>query len=201
MNLSICSLNVRGLGDSLKRREVFNWLRKKKYSIYMLQEVHCSEKSNPMWSAECRYKTIFRGLASNQSGVAVLFNNNFDFKIKKSFSDPNGRYIICDTETDKKYITLATLYAPNDDDPTFFETFFAHLLDFECDDIILGGDFNLVLDVTADKKGGNPKTHSKCLEIIRQFVTELDLLDAWRVLNPDSRLLLGAEKNLTFHAD
>ena len=164
----------------------------------MLQEVHCSEKSNPMWSPEWGYRSILSGLDSNQSRVAVLFNNTFDFKIKKSFLDPNGRYIICDIETDNKYITLATLYAPNDDDSSFFETFFVHLLDFECDDIILGiilgGDFNPVLDVTADKKGGNHKTHSKYLEIIRQFVTELDLLDAWRVLNPDSRLFTWRRK-------
>ena len=35
MDLKVCSLNVRGLGDRLKRREMFNWLRKKNYSIYM----------------------------------------------------------------------------------------------------------------------------------------------------------------------
>jgi len=29
MNLKICSLNVGGLGDKLKRREMFNWLRRK----------------------------------------------------------------------------------------------------------------------------------------------------------------------------
>ena len=87
----------------------------------------------------------------------------------KSFSDPNGRYIVCDIETDQKCITLATLYAPNDDDQSFFEAFLVHLLDFECDDIILGGDFNLVLEVAVDKKGGNPITHSKCLEIVRKF--------------------------------
>ena len=43
MNLRICSLNLRGLGDKLERRQMFNWSRKKKYSIYTLQEVHCSK--------------------------------------------------------------------------------------------------------------------------------------------------------------
>ena len=38
MDLRICSLNVRGLGERLKRRETFNWLRAKKFSIYLLQE-------------------------------------------------------------------------------------------------------------------------------------------------------------------
>ena len=47
MDLKICSLNVRGLGDKLKRRKTFNWLRRKSYSICMLQEVHCSENKFP----------------------------------------------------------------------------------------------------------------------------------------------------------
>ena len=49
MDLKICSLNVRGVRD---RRELFDWLRRKKFSIYMLQEVHCSEITIPVWSAE-----------------------------------------------------------------------------------------------------------------------------------------------------
>ena len=51
--------------------------------------------------------------------------------------------------------------------------FFAYLLEFACEDMILGGDFNLVLDLTVDKKGGNEtgqinqirteETHDECL--------------------------------------
>ena len=52
MDLKICSLNVRGLGDRNKRREIFNWLRSKKYSIYLLQEVHCVETTTNSWAAE-----------------------------------------------------------------------------------------------------------------------------------------------------
>ena len=71
----------------------------------MLQEVHCSEKTNPLWSAEWGYKTIFgAGNASNWGGVAMLFNNSLTFNINKLFSDPNGRYIICDIEIDQKLL-------------------------------------------------------------------------------------------------
>ena len=52
LHLSVCSLNVKGLGNSLKRRKFSNFLSKKKYSIYLLQEGHCSKKTNPFWSAE-----------------------------------------------------------------------------------------------------------------------------------------------------
>ena len=110
MNLSICCLNVRGLGDNLKRRQLFNWLRMQKHSIYMLQEAHCSESTNSMWSAEWGYRTIFSGQDSSKCGVAILFNNTFSFEIRKFFSDPNGRFIICDIETEQKCVTLATLF-------------------------------------------------------------------------------------------
>ena len=39
-DFKVCSLNVRGLREQLKRREIFNWLRAKNYSIYLLQETH-----------------------------------------------------------------------------------------------------------------------------------------------------------------
>ena len=59
MDLKIASLNVRGIGNNTKRREVFNWLRSKKLSIYMLQEVHCSENTADLWACEWGHKTLF----------------------------------------------------------------------------------------------------------------------------------------------
>ncbi len=96
MALTIASLNVRGLRDNTKRREVFNWLRRKQTSIYMLQEVHYTEKSNDLWAAEWGYRTIFSTYSSNRAGVCVLFNNNFNLQIQRLFVDPLGRFIICD---------------------------------------------------------------------------------------------------------
>ena len=56
MELRIASLNVRGLRDNTKRREVFNWLRKKNFQIYMLQETHCTENTNDLWRTEWGYQ-------------------------------------------------------------------------------------------------------------------------------------------------
>ena len=55
-------------------------------------------------------------------------------------------------------MTLANIYAPNEDNPAFFQDLFYRLSDFNCDDIIIGGDFNLVFDLEKDKKGGFGKT-------------------------------------------
>ena len=85
-----------------------------------------------------------------------------------------------------KQLTLANIYAPNNDDPNFFSLVFSQLVDFKCEEIIIGGDFNLILDVEKDKKGGLARTHKKSLEVINSFSENLDLIDAWRVLNPES---------------
>ena len=178
---------MRGLGDKLKRREMFNWLRRKYYSIYMLQEMHCSENTISVWSAEWGYKALFSCCTSAKGGVAILFNNNFDLQLLRTYLDPNGRFIICDITAEKKCMTIATLYAPNDDDPNFFLNFFDHLNDFQCDEVIIGGDFNLVLTLDMDKKGGLAKTHTESVKTLKNFCAQFDLLDAWRVLNPDTR--------------
>ena len=109
--LKIVSLNVRGLGNNAKRKEVFNWLRAKKQSIYKLQEAHCSEGTIDIWTCEWGYRALFSCCSSNKAGVGILFNNNFDLQIHKVFSDPNGRFIICDIVADGKRLTVANIYA------------------------------------------------------------------------------------------
>ena len=57
--------------------------------------------------------------------------------------------------------------------------------DFHCDDIVLGGDFNLVLNLEKDKKGGLAKTDTKAVNVINDHATKFDLVDSWRVSNLD----------------
>ena len=107
--------------------------------------------------------------------------------ILKTVSDPKGRFIIVDIKTESKTLTLANIYAPNNDDPFFFENVFKHLLTFEREEIILVGDFNLVLDVQKDKTGGNPVTHEKSLQKVKYIIDSLDLTDIWLFLNADTK--------------
>ena len=52
---NILSLNVRGLRDSKKRREIFRWLKKfhnGMNSVIFLQETHAVEKDKVIWEKE-----------------------------------------------------------------------------------------------------------------------------------------------------
>ena len=109
------------------------------------------------------------------------------FQLLKTFSDPNGRFVITDIKTESKTLTLVNIYAPNNDDPSFFESVLKMLLSFECEECVWGGDFNLVSDVQKDKQGGRPVTHEKSLEKAKYIIDSLDLVDIWRMLNPEAR--------------
>ena len=49
-------------------------------------------------------------------------------------------------------------------------SFFDHLMDLECEEIVIGGDFNLVLNVDMDKKGGLARTQN--------LAAQFDFIDA-----------------------
>lgn len=52
---------------------------------------------------------------------------NFAFKLQKTYADTNGRFIICDIEIEKKYIIVANVHAPSDEEPIFFQDFFTSI--------------------------------------------------------------------------
>ena len=121
-DITVCSLNVRGLTNNQKRRKTFLWLeKKKKFSIYFLQEVHSTRETEICWQSEWGYSNIFTNFSSSRAGVGILFNNNFYFQILKYFVDPEGRFIIADIKIQDKTLTLVSIYAPNKDEPTFFK--------------------------------------------------------------------------------
>ena len=77
MSVNICSLNVRGLGNKLKREQVFHWLKEQGFDIYFLQETHLPFSVKKQIESECGQNVFFSGSSRNSEGVCILFNNNF----------------------------------------------------------------------------------------------------------------------------
>ena len=89
-NFKIGSVNCRGLGAFEKQKDVFNSLRTKSYSIYMLQDTRFSKEKEPF------VRCIFNNNNSRSRGVATLFSNNFSYKVHKYYGDDNGNLLIID---------------------------------------------------------------------------------------------------------
>ena len=68
--------------------------------------------------------------------------------------------------------------------------------DLDCEEnIIVRGDFNCPLDPMLDKKGGVMVPRKMVIDNIECLQNELDLVDVWRIKNPQSRSYTWSEKS------
>ena len=74
-------------------------------------------------------------------------------------------------------LTLCNLYAPNEDDEDFFLSVINQVETLPNDNRIASGDFNLVLDITKDKKGGLPSTNFKSQAIVNTYIEQTEMID------------------------
>ena len=185
MTLKIASLNVRGLGEAAKRRDIFHYFNIKPFQVILLQELHCTKKTEYLWKAEWGHNMILAHGSSVSKGVGILIKNNCSYTIHRSVIDPKGRYVILDLTLLECRLTLVNLYGPNVDNPEFFKEIIKILDEMPNLYRIIGGDFNLVLDNKMDKKGGNPVHQNKLSqEVILSWIRERGLVDIWRQNNP-----------------
>ena len=122
---------------------------------------------------------------SNSRGVAVLFNNNFEFKVLQQVNDINGNFLALDIIIEGKQLSLITLYGPNEDTPRFYEKKSDIISNLNNNNIIIVGDYNLVLNPERDYHNylhvNNPRSREKVFEVLTTF----NLLDAYREFHPD----------------
>ena len=80
-NICVLSANCRGLQNRKKRLEVLTYLKATKANIVCLQDTHWVVKDFQavygIWGNKC----LIHGIKTNARGVAILFNNNFEFEI------------------------------------------------------------------------------------------------------------------------
>ena len=61
------------------------------------------------------------------------------------------------------------------------------------DNIICGGDWNCIFDVTIDKAGGK-NIHAGIVAEMKSFMEKLELIDVWRIRNPDKKRFTFRQK-------
>lgn len=107
--------------------------------------------------------------------------------VEKEYRDKEGRILILLANLAGQNIILGNLYAPNIEDPEFFLQLKKIILDFGNFPMILGGDYNQVLDVFLDRSGQGIIRPSRTQEAIKSLCKDTGLHDVWRLLNTDAR--------------
>uniref|UniRef100_H3AE03 Endonuclease/exonuclease/phosphatase domain-containing protein n=1 Tax=Latimeria chalumnae TaxID=7897 RepID=H3AE03_LATCH len=117
------------------------------------------------------------GFNSKENGVLTLFHRSINFKTENIIMDPMGRYVIRDLE----HVTLVNIYGPNKDEPTFFTHLISLLLPFMQSNIIIGGDFGIILSPDLDK------SNNLSLRLTRSHAALSELMSSLGLFDPNTR--------------
>ena len=203
IDFGILSLNARGIRTLEKRKALFHWLKKKKADIIFLQETYSTVDVENIWKSQWKGDLFFAHGSDHSKGVLILIKEKLDFELLSSSLDGQGRFIILKANVQDQLFYFVNIYAPNKtkEQCTFFQLIQSELdnLNIEADgNIIIGRDFNVILNPELDGLGGKPKL-KESVKTIDEMRLSFDLIDIWRVRNPDVKHFSWRQKKPVVH--
>lgn len=153
-----------------------------------MQETHSTKEDEARWRKEWAGMIFFSHGDSKSRGTAILLDESIQYHLHETKIDPNGRYVIIDIEIYGVRFSLGSIYAPNIDDEEFYKNIIHCIENFPNDNRILCGDFNLVLDINIDKKGGLKQTNYNSQRIIKSYMSETEMVDIYRHIHGDKKV-------------
>ena len=180
--LKVCTLNCQGLRDSNTRHAVFQDCLK--HDICFLQETYITEVKVNAWKREWPGEFFSVNGTSNSNGLITLFNKGSNCDNFNVFYSCYRILGITATINDEPYYFI-NYYAPSDSNSEKIKYMnkLYHVLSLtDSNNIIIGGDFNLVLNNDLDIISGKPHDR-QLVKMFNNFVNSFSLVDTWRLLH------------------
>ncbi len=175
-----------GLNSAVKRTRVLEYLHRKSISCALFQESHLKQ------SDVARFQNLYYKLAAfscalnKTKGVLILVNRKLHLTIEHLGNDEEGRFFFIRCKIHNTRLALVSIYGPNETDSAFFTKVSKALLEqIDCP-LVVGGDFNTVVNPALDKSQSDA-TANPSSKLLNKFITELNLIDLWRIQNTKSK--------------
>jgi len=198
MFVKVCTYNVRGLNDKVKRSQLFKWLKNENLDLICLQETHCgSIETEKIWKAEWGSPELSSAsnLSNKSGGIMILANPKSDIKLIQNVQICQGRVLATKVKigslNDKSFY-IVNVYAHNNQNERsdLFRQIKTEIENLNVDKLPLFvlGDFNCVTEAVDNmKQNGIRLNNDKSVDDLKVLMCELDLVDAWRKFNPDKQ--------------
>lgn len=188
MALKLGTLNCRGLRNNSKRKSIFRFLKQRKYDIVCLQETYILKNDIDAWQKEWRGKIFCIPGTAHSKGQIILTKNNLDIS-EISTKSMGDRILVLLCKHEEMNFVIINAYAPQCDREkkdflmTLEETVNVYK---EGNNVILAGDFNLVLNNKLDIISGN-QHESSLVAKFNQLLCNTDTYDIWRIWHGDHK--------------
>ncbi len=116
--------------------------------------------------------------------MLILVNRKLNLTIEHLGSDEKGRFVFIRCKIYNNRLALVSIYGPNETD-FLTQTSKTLLEQIDCP-LVVGGDFNAVINPALDKSQSDT-TANPSSKLLNKFITELNLIDLWRIQNTKSK--------------
>jgi exonuclease III len=191
-NFVIGTYNVQGCKAITKMKRLGEFLRQvpfRKNCVIFLQETHL-DKDDQSLASQWKQGLVQSSGRGAAGGVAIIYNKTYFDSIIKSKKDEEGRLCSVTVVKDDTRYLFINIYAPNNqsDSINFFseveEWILEELENDSSTQIILGGDFNFVVDPEVDSVGRNQSALEKVNnKLFSSMITRLKLEDTYRSIH------------------
>ena len=137
---------------------------------------------------------VFSHGKTDSRGVMIIFNPNKNIEYETVYKDLDGRVIIAKIHKNNQVFLLANIYGPNVDNPDFFRNLIQQIQNTDEHEFIIMGDFNIVIDPQKDRTD-HCMYAPRSTNILQEFMEEIELVDIWRIRNPESRIFSWMREN------
>ena len=152
MGLNLISLNERGLRERGKRNSILEWCRNKQGDILFFQETYSTPEVETRWKSELGGTAYFSHGTNHSRGLLVSIAPTVNISVTDLRIDEGGRYIILKVDIQGTKILLGNFYFPTRDKEKEqiqflkdVEKIISEMWSQEYE-LVLGGDFNLIMD-------------------------------------------------------
>lgn len=114
MSLSLCSLNVRGIRDSLEQKAIFLFCKKIKADFVFWQETHAILSDLNYWKAQWK-NDIWLSCKSSRSAEVAILKSNCNAHVIKHIAHKYGGWILLVIEFYNNIFILGNIYGHNNE--------------------------------------------------------------------------------------
>lgn len=165
--INIVSWNINGCSQ---KEKILTCLKSKDTDVAFIQETHFKNEDEALKMKVDWVGKVFHSSVSGKScGVAILINKRLYFILSKEFKDSDGRILGVEAKINGVKVALCNIYTPNKESPVFIHRVNKMLggLDGQ---IILGGDFNQVMNDHLDCTKSRPGSTARDRTAIRRKI-------------------------------
>lgn len=167
-------------------------LKQKKVDILLISDSRISKDIEHLVKAQWGGDCVFASYTSAARGCAIFFNKNLPITIDYDSleKENDGNFLSVNITYEGFKVAINCIYGPNADSPEFYTNKIFPIIERrlnEADFVVVGGDWNMVLDQQMDTFGYIGENNTAARDVVLNKCEDLGLVDIFREQNPDSK--------------